>query len=66
MGQSDKCEEELEWLRGQEETWVLAFMTRSSPSHGKVRRQCSKWRHQLVLQREYKPGRAKSQRNGNW
>lgn len=39
MGQSDKCEEELGWLRGQGETWALGFVTRSSPSHGKVRRQ---------------------------
>lgn len=66
MRQSDKCEEELEWLRGQEETWALAFMTGSSPSHGKVRRQCSEWRCKLVLWRECKPGRSKSQRNGNW
>ena len=66
MRQSDKCEEELEWLRAQEETWALAFMTRSSPSHGKVMRQCSEWRYKLVLRREYKPGRSKSQRNGNW
>lgn len=66
MRQSDKCEDELEWLQGQEETWALAFMTGSSPSHGKVRRRCSEWRCKLVLRREYKPGRSKSQRNGNW